>query len=58
MMRHCRAASNTTGDAFPSSIRVIEKAMANALKFVEHPKAKGADVRQSFDNSYVDEMTK
>jgi ABC-type nitrate/sulfonate/bicarbonate transport system substrate-binding protein len=45
-------------DAFPSSIRVIEKAMANALKFVEHPKAKGADVRQAFDNSYVEEMSK
>jgi hypothetical protein len=29
--------------------------MANALKFVEHPKAKQADVRQSFDNSLVDE---
>ena len=42
-------------DAFPPSLRVIEKAMANALKFVEHPKAKGADVRQSFDNSLVDE---
>jgi NitT/TauT family transport system substrate-binding protein len=42
-------------DAFPPSLRVIEKAMANALKFVEHPKAKGADARQSFDNSYVDE---
>ena len=42
-------------DAFPSSLRVIEKAMANALKFVDHPKAKQADVRQSFDNSYVDE---
>jgi len=27
-------------DAFPSSLRVIEKAMANALKFVDHPKAK------------------
>ena len=45
-------------DAFPSSLRVIEKAMANALKFVDHPKAKGADVRQSFDNSYVDEAMK
>ncbi len=45
-------------DAFPSSLRVIEKAMANALKFVEHPKAKAADVRQSFDNSYVDEAMK
>ena len=42
-------------DAFPPSLRVVEKAMANALKFVEHPKAKGADVRQSFDNSFVEE---
>src|SRR6266567_2326749 len=45
-------------DAFPSSLRVIEKAMANALKFVDHPKAKQADVRQSFDNSFVDEAIK
>ncbi|HLN86736.1 MAG TPA: ABC transporter substrate-binding protein [Candidatus Limnocylindrales bacterium] len=45
-------------DAFPASLRVIEKAMANALKFVEHPKAKQADVKQSFDNSYVDEAMK
>jgi len=42
-------------DAFPSSLRVIEKAMANALKFVDHPKAKQYDVKQSFDNSFVDE---
>jgi ABC-type nitrate/sulfonate/bicarbonate transport system substrate-binding protein len=42
-------------DAFPTTLRVVEKAMANALKFVDHPKAKGADVRQSFDNSLVDE---
>src|SRR6516162_582315 len=41
-------------EAFPRSIRVNEKAMANALKFVEHPKAKQFDVRQSFDNSFVD----
>jgi ABC-type nitrate/sulfonate/bicarbonate transport system substrate-binding protein len=45
-------------DAFSPTLRVNEKAMANALKFVEHPKAKGADVRQSFDNSYVDEARK
>jgi ABC-type nitrate/sulfonate/bicarbonate transport system substrate-binding protein len=45
-------------DAFPSSLRVIEKAMANALKFVDHPKAKQADVKQSFDNTYVDEAMK
>lgn len=45
-------------EAFPSSLRVIEKAMANALKFVDHPKAKQFDVRQSFDNSLVDEAMK
>jgi ABC-type nitrate/sulfonate/bicarbonate transport system substrate-binding protein len=45
-------------DAFPRSIRVVEKAMANALKFVDHPKAKQFDVRQSFDNSLVDEAIK
>ena len=42
-------------EAFPRSIRVIEKAMANALKFVDHPKAKQADIKQTFDNSFVDE---
>jgi len=45
-------------DAFPSSLRVIEKAMANALKFVDHPKAKQADIKQTFDNSLVDEAIK
>jgi NitT/TauT family transport system substrate-binding protein len=45
-------------DAFPPTLKVIEKAMANALKFVDHPKAKGFDVRQSFDNSLVDEAMK
>jgi ABC-type nitrate/sulfonate/bicarbonate transport system substrate-binding protein len=42
-------------DAFPPTLKVVEKAMANALKFVDHPKAKQFDVRQSFDNSLVDE---
>jgi NitT/TauT family transport system substrate-binding protein len=42
-------------ESFPSTLRVVEKAMANALKFVDHPKAKQFDVRQSFDNSLVDE---
>jgi len=32
--------------------------MANALKFIDHPKAKGFDVKQSFDNSLVDEAMK
>jgi ABC-type nitrate/sulfonate/bicarbonate transport system substrate-binding protein len=42
-------------DAFTPSLRVVEKAMANALKFVDHPKAKQFDVRQSFDNSLVND---
>ncbi len=45
-------------DAFPRTLRVDEKAMANALKFVEHPKAKGADVKQFYDNSLVEETAK
>jgi len=45
-------------DAFPRTLRVEEKAMANAQKFVDHPKAKGADVRQFFDNSLVEEAMK
>jgi ABC-type nitrate/sulfonate/bicarbonate transport system substrate-binding protein len=45
-------------EAFLRSIRVIEKAMANALKFVDHPKAKQADIKQTFDNSFVDEAIK
>jgi hypothetical protein len=42
-------------EAFPKSLRITEKLMANAQKFVDHPKAKGADVKQFFDNSYVEE---
>jgi ABC-type nitrate/sulfonate/bicarbonate transport system substrate-binding protein len=42
-------------DAFSPTLRVVEKSMANALKFVEHPKAKGADVKQFYDNSLVEE---
>jgi ABC-type nitrate/sulfonate/bicarbonate transport system substrate-binding protein len=45
-------------EAFPASLRVVEKSMANALKFVDHPKAKQFDVRQSFDNSIADEAMK
>jgi ABC-type nitrate/sulfonate/bicarbonate transport system substrate-binding protein len=45
-------------DAFSPTLRVVEKAMANALKFVDHPKAKQADVKQTFDNSLVDEAMK
>jgi NitT/TauT family transport system substrate-binding protein len=41
--------------AFSSTLRTQEKAMANALKFVDHPKAKGANVKQFYDNSLVEE---
>jgi NitT/TauT family transport system substrate-binding protein len=44
--------------AFPKTLTTTEKSMANALKFVEHPKAKGADVKQFYDNSLVDEAMK
>jgi hypothetical protein len=29
--------------------------MANALKFIDHPKAKQADAKQFYDNSLVEE---
>ena len=45
-------------EAFPTTLRVPEKAMANALKFIDHPKAKQYDVTQSFDNSLVSEAMK
>ena len=45
-------------DAFAPTLRVVDKAMANALKFVDHPKAKQADIRQTFDNSLVEQATK
>ncbi len=44
--------------AFPKTFTTTEKSMANALKFVDHPKAKGADVKQFYDNSLVDEAMK
>ena len=45
-------------EAFAPTLRVVDKAMTNALKFVDHPKAKQADVKQSYDNRYVDEAMK
>jgi NitT/TauT family transport system substrate-binding protein len=43
---------------FPENLRTIEKAMANAIKFLDHPKAKQLDPKQTFNNSYVDEALK
>ena len=44
-------------EAFPSTLKTPEKALANALKFIDHPKAKQYDVTQSFDNSLVNEAS-
>ena len=45
-------------EAFPKTLATPAKAMANALKFIDHPKAKQYDVRQSFDNALVNEIAK
>ena len=45
-------------EAFPKTLATPDKAMANALKFIDHPKAKQYDVRQSFDNALVNEIAK
>jgi NitT/TauT family transport system substrate-binding protein len=45
-------------EAFPETLRTPEKAMMNALKFIDHPKAKQYDVTQAFDNSLVSEAAR
>ena len=41
-----------------TTLRTEERSIANALKFLDHPKAKGADPKQFYDNSLVDEAIK
>jgi len=43
---------------FPESLLTIEKAMANGIKFLDNPKAKELDPKQTFTNRYVDEAMK
>ena len=45
-------------DAFSATLRVPEKAMARAQTFVDHPKAKQADVKVFFDNTLIEEAMK
>ncbi len=54
----CKAASNISEMLSRRRFRTPEKAMTNALKFIDHPKAKSYDVTQSFDNSLVNEAAK
>ena len=43
---------------FPESLLTIEKAMANGIKFLDNPKARELDPKQTFTNRYVDEAMK
>jgi len=43
---------------FSVTLQTSEKAMANAIKFLDHPKAKQLDPKQTFNNRYVDEAMK
>lgn len=43
---------------FPESLLTLEKAMANGIKFLDNPKAKELDPKQTFTNRYVDEAMK
>lgn len=43
---------------FPTTLRTVDKAIANALRFLDHPKARQADPKQFFDNSLADEAGK
>jgi ABC-type nitrate/sulfonate/bicarbonate transport system substrate-binding protein len=46
------------GPYFSKTLKTEPKVIANALKFLDHPKAKQADPAQFYDNSLVDETTK
>ena len=43
---------------FSVTLQTSEKSMANAIKFLDHPKAKQLDPKQTFNNRYVDEAMK
>jgi NitT/TauT family transport system substrate-binding protein len=66
LRRYLRVQDETTLQAtleyiqpyFPESLRTIEKAMANGIKFLDNPKAKELDPKQTFTNRYVDEAMK
>ena len=43
---------------FPEALLTLEKAMANGIKFLDNPKPKELDPKQTFTNRYVDEAMK
>ena len=66
LRRYLRVQDETTLQAtleyiqpyFPESLLTIEKAMANGIKFLDNPKAKELDPKQTFTNRYVEETVK
>jgi NitT/TauT family transport system substrate-binding protein len=66
LRRYLRVQDETTLQAtleyiqpyFPESLLTIEKAMANGIKFLDNPKAKELDPKQTYTNRYVDEALK
>ena len=66
LRRYLRVQDETTLQAtleyiqpyFPESLLTLEKAMANGIKFLDNPKAKELDPKQTFTNRYVDEAMK
>ncbi len=66
LRRYLRVQDETTLQAtleyiqpyFPESLLTLEKAMANGIKFLDNPRAKTLDPKQTFTNRYVDEAMK
>jgi NitT/TauT family transport system substrate-binding protein len=43
---------------FGDSLKINERSYANLLQLVDHPKAKGSDPKQFFDNSLVEQLSR
>lgn len=43
-------------DQFPPNLRVDERSYTNLLRYIDHPKAAGANAKEFFDNSLLDEI--
>jgi len=43
---------------FGETLKINERSYANLLQLVDHPKAKGADPRQFFDNTLVEQISR
>jgi ABC-type nitrate/sulfonate/bicarbonate transport system substrate-binding protein len=51
-----QATVDYTREYFPTTLRVDERGIRNALRLLDHPAAADADPRQFFDNSLVDQI--